>query len=195
MIEFSELKELPKIYAKVCQQIENPAKKKNGVHNAKYADLDEVINCSKKVLANHGFTIIQYPLTNDGKIGVETMLMHESGEYIKGSFCVPFNNNDPQKVGGAITYYRRYSLVAMLNLVGENDDDADSISQHAQNVKNNAPQSDKQKKFLLDLLTQNNLNNPEIHFKLKDRTKAEISKYIELLKDKKKNDFLLLLDA
>lgn len=132
MIEFSELKEMPKAYAKVCVEIGNPAKKRSGVHNAKYADLDEVINCSKKILAKNGFTIIQYPLTNDGKIGVETMLMHESGEYIKGSFCVPFNNNDPQKVGGAITYYRRYSLVAMLNLVGENDDDADSISQHAQ---------------------------------------------------------------
>lgn len=132
MIEFSELKEMPKAYAKVCAEIENPKKNRKGVHNAAYADMGEVIRVSKKTLADNGFSIIQHPYTEDDKLGIETILIHESGEFIRAKFAVKIATNDPQKIGSAITYYKRYALVAFLNLDAEADDDADSVSQHAQ---------------------------------------------------------------
>jgi hypothetical protein len=155
MIEFSDLKNMSKAYIKVCKEIKNPNKNKKGVHNAAYADLDQVIEVSKSVLAENGFSIIQYPNSGDDRIGITTMLLHESGEYIKGEFNVKFQSQDPQKVGGAITYYRRYSLVSMLNLVGENDDDADSISEHAKSVANKKP-TIKQLNALYYKVTENN---------------------------------------
>ena len=143
MLEFSSMVKLAPAYSKVCQEIQNPTKNTVGVHNRSYADLDSVINTSKKVLADNGFTVMQMPFNKDGEFGVETMLLHTSGEYIKGSFATKPPSLDPQKIGSQITYYRRYALVSMLNLVGENDDDAESVSDHAKTKANSKP-SEKQ---------------------------------------------------
>jgi hypothetical protein len=152
MLEFSDLKKMPKALVKIQNEISNPKKNAKGMHNAKYATLDEVISVSKKLLANNGFTIIQSPY-NDGEVmGVETMFLHESGEYIRGRFGSKFTSQDPQKAGGLITYYRRYSLSAMLNVASENDDDADSLK-----PKNGAGASDAQKKYLHSLIIEKNV--------------------------------------
>lgn len=150
MIEFSDLKEMPKALVKVQNLINNPKKNAKGMHNAKYATLDEVISVSKKILADNGFSVMQSPY-NDGEVmGVETIFIHESGEYIRGRFGSKFTSADPQKAGGLITYYRRYSLSAMLNVASENDDDADSL-------KPSSEPSFEQKKFLHTLMIEKNV--------------------------------------
>lgn len=178
MIEFSNLGKLAPAYKNVCSEIKNPAKNKKGVHNAPYADLDEVINVSKKVLAEHGFSLIQMPYSDEGKIGVETMLLHESGEWVKGCFATNSNLTDPQKVGGLITYYRRYSLVAMLNLVGENDDDADSISDHAQSVVNDGNPSAKQLGAMFYKVQEFKCGMNDFNFYIKPNIKLKTYKWL-----------------
>lgn len=58
-----------------------------------------------------------------GHIGLETRLIHaESGQWISSMAVIPLPKNDPQGMGSAITYARRYSLCAMLGIVTEDDD-------------------------------------------------------------------------
>jgi hypothetical protein len=161
---------------KVQNLINNPKKNAKGMHNAKYATLDEVISVSKKILADNGFSVMQSPY-NDGEVmGVETMFLHESGEYIKGKFGSKFTSQDPQKAGGLITYYRRYSLSAMLNVASENDDDADSLKPAS------AGASDKQKKFLHTLIIEKNVNlTEELIAKLKTINSKQCSEAIQAL--------------
>ncbi|WP_350340162.1 ERF family protein [Paraflavitalea speifideaquila] len=77
-------------------------------------------------LTESGLTFTQVP-TGDG--GLTTMLMHaESGEYIIGEYFMKPVKNDPQSLGSAITYQRRYSLCAVLGLNIEEDDDGNGAS-------------------------------------------------------------------
>lgn len=96
----------------------------------KFASLDTLIANTKPVLAKHGLTIMQFPINEEGgSVGIETMLLHESGEYIQANpFYLKPTKADPQGCGSAITYARRYSYQAILNLNMENDDDANACS-------------------------------------------------------------------
>jgi hypothetical protein len=62
-------------------------------------------------------------------VNVETVLMHESGEWIKGTISLIPKADDPQSVGSALTYARRYSLSAILGVASEEDDDANAATQ------------------------------------------------------------------
>lgn len=96
----------------------NPAFK-----GAKYADLESVILASKPILTEHGLTVVQLPgpLVN-GVLTVETVLLHESGEFISGEFGIALGKIDPQGVGSAVSYARRYALMAALNMPAVDDD-------------------------------------------------------------------------
>jgi len=100
-------------------------------YNYRYAPLDVVRNAVVPTLTKHGLTVIQFPIsTDDDRIGVETTLAHESGESITRSFTTKLHKQDPQSVGSAITYYRRYSLLACLGLAPEDEDN--DASDHTQ---------------------------------------------------------------
>ena len=116
--------------AKVAAEIENPTKNAENPHfRNRYADLAEIINTSRVLLAQHGLAVVQCPGMDDlGRVTVESMLVHESGEWIKGTARSPIPKADPQGVGSATTYLRRYSLAALLGLAQE-DDDAETASQ------------------------------------------------------------------
>ena len=68
---------------------------------------------------------MQSPISNDGFAGVETVIMHSSGEWISGEFMLKCSKNDPQGMGSAITYAKRYALKA-LGLMPDLDDDAEA---------------------------------------------------------------------
>ena len=59
---------------------------------------------------------------------VETILAHESGQWIQSELCMPLAKNDPQGVGSAITYGRRYGLAAIVGIVADDDDDGNAAS-------------------------------------------------------------------
>lgn len=84
-----------------------------------YADINSVINSVKDELNAQGISIMQ-PINGNM---VETYLVHESGQYIGSTTpIVCAKPNDPQALGSAITYSRRYGLQALVGLPAEDDD-------------------------------------------------------------------------
>jgi len=99
---------------------------KNPFFKSTFATLNAVREASLPVLNKHGVSAFQPTTVIDGKLYVETLLLHESGEYISGLYEVVVGKvNDPQATGAAVSYARRYALQAMVN-IGSDDDDAES---------------------------------------------------------------------
>ena len=94
----------------------------NSFFKSRYADLSAVMQATKDALANHGLSIVQFPIAADGKCGVTTMLMHESGEYISQDCLLACSKQDPQAYGSAITYARRYGWQSVCGIPSEDDD-------------------------------------------------------------------------
>lgn len=116
---------------KVQSELKNmPTTEENPFFKSKYTPLDVIIDKSKPLLAANGLTILQTPCSDDhGRIGVVTTLLHASGEFIQGQpFYLKPVKDDPQMAGSAVTYARRYSLAAMLNVASDQDDDGNASS-------------------------------------------------------------------
>lgn len=94
----------------------------NPFFESKYADLSSVVQAVKEPFANNGLSYIQFPIEEGGRIGVETILMHISGEWLSGSFTVQLTKQDAQGAGSAITYCRRYGLQAIAGIPSDDDD-------------------------------------------------------------------------
>jgi hypothetical protein len=87
----------------------------------KYASLSNIIEATTPHLNAVGLSIIQLPCES----GLETMLLHTSGEYISSVSLTPCKDaSNPQALGSALTYARRYALGAILSLNIDEDDDA-----------------------------------------------------------------------
>lgn len=95
---------------------------KNPFFKSKYATLNSVYEAVAPALLSNGFTIIQPIVDNN----VETTLVHASGQFITSSCpIVCAKQNDPQAMGSAITYARRYSLASLLGVMTDEDDDGE----------------------------------------------------------------------
>ena len=95
----------------------------NPFFKSKYANLESVIEAAHGALEANGLAVMQGPGPMDGNcITLTTRLIHESGEWIETDFSLPAGKMDPQAAGSAITYARRYSLMAMLNMPAVDDD-------------------------------------------------------------------------
>ena len=97
----------------------------NPFTKSKYATLNSVMAASRDALLENGIWMCQCPVPVDtpGAIGLMTKLTHtESGQWQSSIAVVPLPKADPQGMGSAITYARRYALTAMLGLVTEDDD-------------------------------------------------------------------------
>lgn len=96
----------------------------NPFFKSRYADLGDVLAVCKEPLTAQGIIIVQMPYTKDGgETWLETLLLHSSGEYLGSELKVtPTKANDPQSLGSAITYCRRYSLQALLSIPSVDDD-------------------------------------------------------------------------
>jgi hypothetical protein len=98
----------------------------NPFFHSKYADLLSIWDACREALTTNGLSITQIADTGaEGKAVLETVLMHTSGEWIKGRLPLLPVKADPQAQGSAITYARRYSLSAIIGLCTEEDDDAE----------------------------------------------------------------------
>ena len=94
----------------------------NPFFKSKYANLEEVIACVKEPFADNGLSFMQFPITEDDRAGVETIVMHESGEWISGSFMLKPTKLDPQGQGSSFSYAKRYALQSILGIPSEDDD-------------------------------------------------------------------------
>ena len=120
-----------------------------GSYNYTYADMAGVLNVIDKPLASNGLVFVQSPVVEYKAPGaivtVHGTLYHESGEYLLAAPLVMMSNQtDPQKVGSAITYGRRYQAVAFFGLAQEDDDgksagDKPKQTSQAQQQRQTAP--------------------------------------------------------
>lgn len=101
----------------------------NPFFKSKYADLNSVWDACREPLAKNGLSVIQGNSVGiDNTVIVETILAHESGEWIQSELCLPLAKHDPQGVGSAVTYGRRYGLAAIVGIVADIDDDGNAAS-------------------------------------------------------------------
>ena len=96
---------------------------RNPHFKSKYADLSAVVEAVIDGLNNNGIALIQQTHECESGVIVETLLIHESGEQISGGrLHVPASKQDAQGYGSALTYARRYSLMATTGIAPEDDD-------------------------------------------------------------------------
>jgi hypothetical protein len=113
----SALVKAQKAFAPALKDSSNPFFK------TKYADLSSCIKAVIDALNDNGIALIQNCHPCDDGVSIETMFIHESGETINcGVLHVPAAKNDPQGYGSALTYARRYSLMAACGIAPEDDD-------------------------------------------------------------------------
>ena len=123
--------------ALAAAQGELPAPKKTktakaGQYSYQYADLADVIDVSKAILAKHHLAVSQMPtIFPNGNLVLVTRLMHKSGESIEAVYPLP-SGGKPQEMGSALTYARRYCYCAILGIAADADDDGEA-AQHAGN--------------------------------------------------------------
>jgi len=98
----------------------------NPFYKSSYVDLAGAWEACREALSTNGLTVIQTTEDGGGAEGayahLVTTLAHESGEWIQGTYPVRPIKNDPQGLGSAMTYARRYALMAIVGLAPEDDD-------------------------------------------------------------------------
>jgi len=93
----------------------------------KFVPLSEVLTNVLPILNKNGLAVSQFPsTTSDNEPALTTLLMHASGEVLKYTMPLLAAKNDPQGQGSAITYARRYALMSVLGVVGDEDDDGNA---------------------------------------------------------------------
>ncbi len=122
-------KEITKALCKFIQQV-GTIEEKDTAQYGKFADLSTVLSTVNPALAANGLAVVHTTKVEDNKNILITNLLHTSGESITSEMLLPNNTggggNPMHKEGGAITYCRRYSLLAILGLnAGIPDNDGD----------------------------------------------------------------------
>lgn len=127
--------------AKAQSEMEPAIKDKtNPFFKANYADLASVWAACRKALSDNGLSVAQgCGGTGDGYLW--TTLLHSSGQYITAECPLILGKRDPQGVGSAMTYYRRYGLAAILGITQEDDDAQSSMKPADKKAEAPAPSS------------------------------------------------------
>ncbi len=116
---------------KAKQEIGSISKKSdNPFFKSKYADLNAILEVVETVLHKHGLVLLQ-PIT-DGCVS-SVIIDTETQEMVSSEIALP-NITDPQKLGSAVTYFRRYTIQALLSLQAV-DDDANTATEAVKNQK------------------------------------------------------------
>jgi len=123
-MEHSEsIAKLAPALVKANAAVQHATKDSSNPHfKSRFASLNSVVDTVKPAYAAQGLTVVQMPGFSDGHATLETIVLHESGEWISGLSGSPLQKNDPQGVGSANTYLRRQSLSAVAGIAQEDDD-------------------------------------------------------------------------
>lgn len=125
--------------AKAQGAIEGAVKgKTNPAFKSKYADLASVWDACREALTDNGLAVIQSPgPLAEGRMEMTTMLVHSSGEWVRGVLTIPLGKADAHGYGSATTYARRFALAAFVGVAPEDDDDGNAASAAAPTRKEN----------------------------------------------------------
>jgi hypothetical protein len=117
--------------ALLAAQKEMPSLQRDSINphfKNKYVSLDSLMWKILPVLNEQGLVLLQHPTTLEGRPALRTRLLHESGESEEDTMLLVLDKDNPQGQGSAITYARRYAVMAMLGLVADQDDDGAAAS-------------------------------------------------------------------
>jgi hypothetical protein len=126
-----QVNEIAAALAKAQSVITGAVKDKTNPHfKNDYADLASVWDACRKPLTDNGLSVAQTAATEDGRVGVTTILLHSSGQWIRDTLVMKPTKDDPQGVGSCITYARRYALAAIVGVAPEDDDGNAASAKH-----------------------------------------------------------------
>ena len=115
--------EISAALAKAQGAINNPGKAAINPHfNSHYADLSGGINAIREGMSTNGIAVIQATRVEGDVLMLDTRLAHSSGQWIECEYPVCKFPIQPQIMGAAVTYARRYSLFGIVGIAGEDDD-------------------------------------------------------------------------
>lgn len=104
---------------------------------SKYADLAGCLEAVNDALLANGIAVFQETSLCEDGVVVETVFLHESGETLRGGkLHVPASKQDPQGYGSALTYARRYSIMAACGIAAEDDDGNAASRPRTQQARN-----------------------------------------------------------
>ena len=157
----------------------------NPFYKSRYATLDTIWETIRKPLSENGLSIAQTMNVFGDKSLLETTLYHTSGEWISGTQLVNPIKDDPQSLGSAISYARRYSLSAILGIVADEDDDANVATkselktEQKQEVKSPPDKWTEENKDIPNIITS--AQTKKIYASVKERgiTSAKAKAYLK----------------
>ena len=111
------------------QAMKPPSKNRKAMYG-KYADLESVLAAVEGPLAQEGIIIMQSCIDQNERLYLRTSLIHTAtGQSIHNDLPILMKNpNNPQELGGAITYARRYGIISILSIVADDDDDGNTAA-------------------------------------------------------------------
>lgn len=190
-----------------------PKDSDNPYFHSKYADLATCFETLRPVLSKYGLSIVQLPALGTDYVDVETVLLHESGEWIS---CCPASapkDMGPQAVGSTITYLRRYGL-AITGLVTDADDDGNDAGkpektppprknrepEPVSSIETGFPDNEPISKGMLATIKKaiendTELDKPKFYKWLGDKWGVQVEEGVALLDTIRKKDFTTILAA
>lgn len=134
-----QIGELAKALAAAQAAMKNPHfDSVNPFFNSRYASLAAVRDAVIPPLTASGISCVQLLGVSEGYVTCETVLMHNSGQWVSGTVLMPVVKQDGHGYGSASTYARRYGLMAICMVVGDEDDDANAATNKKPGVFPNA---------------------------------------------------------
>jgi hypothetical protein len=121
---------IARAFAAAQTEMHNPGFDATNPHfRNKFASLAAVRNAVVPILAKHGICVSQDLASVEGGVSCVTILTHATGQQMRfGPLVLPVSKNDAQGFGSAATYARRYALMAVACVVGDDDDDASAAT-------------------------------------------------------------------
>lgn len=137
------INELMSALAKAQGKIQPASKDKaNPFFKSKYADLASVWEACRDSLSENGLAVVQTIQQKSEGMTLLTILGHASGQWIRSEMPIIVSKNDPQTLGSAITYYRRYSLSAIVGVAPNDDDDGERAQAGYRKTETAKPRSE-----------------------------------------------------
>lgn len=131
MNKSESIAELSKAMASFQRDVKQPLKDAdNPFFKSKFVPLESVVEAITDIAPKHGLSFTQWALSgDDGTLGVATLLMHTSGEFIEyDPVFMKADKPNAQGAGALITYLKRYTLSAIFGITSDQDDDGNSAS-------------------------------------------------------------------
>lgn len=162
-----EINEISRALSKVQGALKHASKESNNPYfKSKYADLAEVWNTCRRLLSENDLSVVQLLEMIDGKQALVTILSHSSGQWMKSTAILPISKPGAQEIGSCITYFRRYSLAAMVGVYQDDDDGEQAQKEYRKEEEKDAKLSKDQIKKIRSLIEK--IDDEEYLFKLEE---------------------------